>query len=60
MAHEPELTLVEMQKRVDDWVKQPGSLALLEETRLKARAASEKVLNDARVDYNMLRQPITI
>ena len=49
-----------LEKRVEEWVKDPANQAELAATREKARAASEQVLKDMRPDPEIMRQPMTI
>lgn len=51
-------TLEQLDRMVADWVKQnPQRLA---ETAKRAKAASQQVLDDARVTTEQLRRPTTI
>lgn len=53
-------TLAEMEAKVADWISKPENQRLLEETEKAARAAAQRVLDDARVTPEQLRIPCTI
>lgn len=52
--------LEEMQRKVAEWADSPRGKAELEETARTAKAAGQKVLDDARVEPEQLRRPMTI
>jgi hypothetical protein len=54
------VSITEMEKRVEDWVASREGAEQLSATRESARAAAERVLSDAQIEPEQLRQAITV
>jgi hypothetical protein len=55
-----DMTLADMERLVAGWVASPSGKRELAAIERAARAAADGVIDDARVDPEQLRQPVTL